>query len=190
MLTFAFLRRLVLLASWSWFPAPAGWGIGGPPGSPLGDARSFFFTSEMPGVEEAVAPVWATPWASEAPSPPAAMLEADAEEPGSDFLLDSIMEDDAGLSWEKNKHFEDLLCNPYPRLCSIWKMISKCEIHFHCELRVNISPILLYLLMNGSFWEGRCASLLTSIFSSHWSDNHEQCFFLYSFIFNSNSILT
>lgn len=55
-----------------------------------------------PGAE-AGAPAWAVAWASGARSaPPAAEEEEDAEEevPASDFLLDSIMEEDRGLSWK------------------------------------------------------------------------------------------
>lgn len=41
------------------------------------------------------------------------MLEADADEPGSDFLLDSIMEVDAGLSWEEEKNNINILHEAY-----------------------------------------------------------------------------
>lgn len=105
MFTFARLRRLVLRTSaesWSTPPGPAWWGKGAPPGSPLGDDLSFFFTSIRPAAE-ADGPVWASE--TGALSPPAAPAldeeEEEEEEPASDFLLDSIMEDVGGLSWTK-----------------------------------------------------------------------------------------
>lgn len=101
MFTFARLRRLVLRTSaesWSTPPGPDWWGTGAPPGSPLGDDLSFFFTSTEPAAE-ADGPVCASE--TGALSPPAAPAEdedEEEEEPASDFLLDSIMEDVGGLS--------------------------------------------------------------------------------------------
>lgn len=101
MFTFARLRRLVLRTSaesWSTPPGPAWWGIGAPPGSPLGDDLSFFFASIGPAAE-ADGPVCASETgALSPPAAPAEDEEEDEDEPASDFLLDSIMEDVGGLS--------------------------------------------------------------------------------------------
>ena len=101
MFTFARLRRLVLrtsAASCSAPPGPAWWGRGGPPGSPLGEALSFFLTSAGPGTA-ADGPDWASePEALSAPAAPVEDEEVEEEEPASDFLLDNIMEDVGGLS--------------------------------------------------------------------------------------------
>lgn len=102
MFTLARLRRLVLRTSaesWSTPPGPGGWGRGGPPGSPLGDALSFFFTSAGPGAEADCPDRASEPGAL---SPAAAPVEEEVEEEeeqASDFLLDNIMEDVGGLSW-------------------------------------------------------------------------------------------
>lgn len=107
MFTFARFRRLVLRTSAESASAPAGpdwWGNGGPPGSPLGDDLSFFFGSSGP-VAEADGPLWTS--APSGRSPPAAPTEDEEEEdeePASDFLLDSIMEDDGGLSWTTDEY--------------------------------------------------------------------------------------
>lgn len=109
MFTFARLRRLVLRTSaesWSAPPGPAWWGKGAPPGSPLGDDLSFFFTSIGPAAE-ADGPVWASEtWTLSAPAAPAEDEEEEEEEPASDFLLDSIMEDVGGLSWQRGNRNE------------------------------------------------------------------------------------
>lgn len=100
--TFARLRRLVLRTSaesGSTIPGPAWCGKEAPPGSPLGDDLSFFFTSIEPAAE-AEEPDCASE--TNSLSPPATPVddedEEDDEEPASDFLLESIMEDVGGLS--------------------------------------------------------------------------------------------
>ena len=104
MFTFARLRRLVLRTSaesWSAPPGPAWWGKGAPPGSPLGDDLSFFFTSITPAAEAEVPVCASETWGLSPPAAPAVDEEEEEEEPASDFLLDSIMEDVGGLSWTK-----------------------------------------------------------------------------------------
>lgn len=110
--TFDRLRRLVLrpsAVSRSTPPGPGRWGCGGPPGSPLGEVRSFFLISTAPGAKGG-APTWAGAWASRDRSAPPGAKEVEAaaeDEPASDFLLDSIMEEDRGLSLKKenkNRH--------------------------------------------------------------------------------------
>lgn len=114
MFTFGRLRRLVLRPSAvsaappSMLPA-AECGIGGPPGSPLGEARSFFLgvrSADTPISEEPAtelkAPGWDWSCRSWAPSPGTEEADED-EEPGSDFLLDSIINEEIGLSWRKQK---------------------------------------------------------------------------------------
>lgn len=106
MFTFGRLRRLVLRTSaesGSTPPGPAWCGKGAPPGSPLGDDLSFFFTSIGP-VAEAEGPDCESE--DGALSPPAAAAEdeeEEEEEPASDFLLHSIIEDVGGLSWSNGE---------------------------------------------------------------------------------------
>lgn len=77
--------------------------MGAPPGSPLGDDLSFFFTSMGPAAEVDV-PVWVSETRGlSPPTAPAEDEDEEAEEPASDFLLDSIMEDVGGLSWTKKE---------------------------------------------------------------------------------------
>lgn len=101
MFTFALLRRLVLRTSaksWSAPPAPDWWGKEVPPASPLGEDLSFFFESNAPAAE-ADGPVWASEPKTLSPPPaPAEDEEEDEEDAGSDFLLESIIEDVGGLS--------------------------------------------------------------------------------------------
>lgn len=103
MFTFARLRRLVLRTSaesWSIPPGPAWCGKGAPPGSPLGDDLSFFFTSIGPVAEADGPDCESETGALSLPGAPAEDEEEEEEEPASDFLLDNIMED-GGLSWTR-----------------------------------------------------------------------------------------
>lgn len=100
MFTLARFRRLVLrpsAESWSIPPGPGGCERGGPPPSPLGDALSFFFTSAGTGP---AGPGTGPAGASSERSTPLPPEEEEEEEGAESFLLESMMEEDSGLSWK------------------------------------------------------------------------------------------
>lgn len=106
MFTFGRLRRLVLRTSAesaSTPPEPAWCGKGAPPGSPLGDDLSFFFASIGPAAEAEGPDCKSEDGALSLPAAAAEDEVEEEEEPASDFLLHSIIEDVGGLSWSNGE---------------------------------------------------------------------------------------